>query len=257
MPVIRDAVEGALEMIELGGHKKLVFTPREKGELALYRKPQENREYIVAADAAEGIDVNAGRGKSNPDWSVAHVFDRDTGEQVARYRARSTPAEFGWQLYLLGIYYFWAGIIPEANGPGLAAIDALLRHGYPPTLLYHRDVTPDQDPAVRSDLLGFKTTVVTRPQMISLLDEALRTMAILIHDPITIAELHTFVVKPTGRAEHQYGQHDDCVIAAALGCVGIGEMPRRKKHLPAGQQLNSIRARRDKRDERGDRLKLM
>jgi hypothetical protein len=254
MPVVREAIEGGLEMLDLAGTKKLVFTPRDKGDIAMYRRPQENREYIVAADVSEGIDVNNGKGKADPDWSVAHVFDRDTGEQVARYRARATPAEFGWQLYMLGIYYHWAGIIPEANGPGLAAIDSLLAKGYPPAFVYHRIQAPDQDPGMRSDLIGFKTTLVTRPQMISLLDEALRQMSILIHDPLTLSELRTFVIKPNGRAEHQFGCHDDLVIALALACVGIAEMPRRqKKTLP----VSSSRRRIDKQDERGERRKLM
>jgi hypothetical protein len=260
MPVIRDAIEGALEMIELSGQKKLVFTPREKGELTLYRKPQEHREYIIPADAAEGIDVNEGGGKSDPDYAVAHVYDRDTGEQVAHLRARFTPAEFGWQLYLLGIYYYWAGIVPEANGPGLAAIDALLRHGYPPSAIYHRIRTPDQDPAERADLIGFKTTVVTRPQMISLLDEALRTQAVLVHHPNTVSELMTFAIKANGRAEHRYGCHDDEVITLGLGCVGIQEMPRRKKQnlrAEARPAINNYRTRHDKTDERGERLRLL
>jgi hypothetical protein len=256
MPVIREAMEGGLEMLDLGGQKKLLFTPRDRGELILYRKPLENREYLIGADSAEGIDVNEGKGKSDPDYAVAHVIDRDTGEQVARLRARFTPAEFGWQLYMLGIYYYWAGIVPEANGPGLAAIDALVRHGYPRDYIYHRVRKPDQDPVERADLIGFKTTQITRPQMISLLEEALRHATLLIHDPVTISELLTFVIKANGRAEHTYGCHDDTVIALALGCVGMQEMPRRKKVkllTSARPALNNYRTRHDKTDERGER----
>jgi len=260
MPVIRDGLEGGLEMQDIGGRKKLLFLPRERGELVIYRQPQANREYMIGGDASEGIDVNEGRGSPNPDYAVAPVLDRDTGEQVARLRARFTPSEFGWQLYLLCIYYNWAQIVPEANGPGLATIDALLRHGYPADLIYHRIRTPDQDPAERADLVGFKTTQVTRPQMLSLLDEALREMSVLVHNPNTLQELRTFVIKSNGRAEHQYGCHDDEVIALALALIGITQMPRKKmpKLLPdSHKKLNNYRTRQDGQDERGERLKLL
>lgn len=264
MPIIRDGLEGGLEMEEYSGRKRLIFLPRERGELVIYRKPEKNREYVGGADSSEGIDVNAIGGKSkgtaNPDFAVAQILDRDTGEQVARLRARFTPAEFGWQLFLLGVYYHWAQLVIEANGPGLATIDALRTHQYPADLLYHRIRTPDQDPAQRADLVGFKTTPVTRPQLISLLDEAIRSAAVLVHDPVSLDELRTFVIKADGRAEHQYGCHDDTVIGLGLACIGITQMPRKKtpQLLPdERKQLNNYRSRNDEADERGRRLKLL
>jgi hypothetical protein len=260
MPVVRDAIEGGLEMEELGGRKRLMFLPRERGEIVVFRKPQENREYVIGADVAEGIDVADGRGEAKPDYSVAQVLDRDTGEQVARFRARVQAAEFGWQLFMLGVYFNWAQIVPEANGPGLACIDELLRQSYPADLIYHRIRTADQDPRERADLIGWKTTAVTRPQLISLLDSAIREAAIIIRDPITVQECRTFVIKPNGKAEHQDSCHDDTVIALALGVVGIAQMPR--KRVPAlkpdsRMQVKNYRTRHDNQDERGMRLRLL
>lgn len=260
MPIVRNPIEGGMEMIEMPGRNKLAFAERERGELAIFRKPEQNREYMLGVDVAEGIDVTNGKGSANPDWSICHVFDRDTGEQVARYRARSTPSEFGWQVYMIGIYYYWAQIVPEANGPGLAFIDALVGHGYPVGLIYHRIDIADQDPQTRSDKIGFRTTVVTRPQMLSLLDEAIRTAAVIVHDPVTIAELRTFVIKPNGRAEGAFNCHDDTVIALALVVIGIQQMPRRPKPKPTepGRKLiNNWRRGSDHTDERGERLKLL
>jgi hypothetical protein len=226
MPVIRDAPEGNLHLEEFTGRKHIAFLPTERGALALYRRPQEGREYVIGADIAEGKDSNEGKGEADPDYTVLCVGDRDTGEQVARFRARVEPAEAGWQLYLLGVYFNWAGIVPERNGSGLAAIDGLLRHGYPSGLIYHRKRAMDQDPQERSDLIGFVTNLVTRPQIISHVDTALREATVLIHNPNTLQELRTFVIKANGRAEHQVGCHDDEVFALALMIVGIIEMPR-------------------------------
>lgn len=258
-PIVREALTGQLEMEEYGGRKKILFLPKERGDLVIYRKPQENREYMCGADVAEGLDINDGKGTPDPDWCVAQVHDRETGEQVARFRARITPAEFGWQLFLLLAYYNWAQIVPEANGPGLAAIDALLAHRYPADLIYHRIRTADQDPKERADLIGWKTTQVTRPQMISLLDDALRQAAILIHDPITQSELFTFVIKVNGRAEHQTSCHDDCVIAEALSVVGMVQMPAKKRQRfgPIDHaKVHNYKQRDDHRDERGTLHKL-
>jgi hypothetical protein len=59
-----------------------------------------------------------------------------------------------------------------------------------------------------------------------MLDEAIRQGAIHVHDPITQAELLTFVIKPNGKAEAQAGCHDDCVISLALTIVVCERMPR-------------------------------
>jgi len=79
---------------------------------------------------------------------------------------------------------------------------------------------------VRGDKIGWDTSGVSRPILISLLDELLRQMAITIHDPITQQELLTFIIKANGKAEHQSGCHDDTVIALALACIAITRMPR-------------------------------
>lgn len=260
MPIVRNPIEGGMEFIEMAGRNKLAFEARERGELVIFRKPEANREYIIGIDVSEGIDVTDGKGSANPDWSVMQVCDRDTGEQVARYRARSTPSELGWQCYMLAVYYYWAQIIPEANGPGLAFIDALVKHEYPSGLIYHRIDIADQDPQIRSDKMGYKTTPVTRPQLLSLLDEAIRTAALIIHDAMTVQELRTFVIKANGRAEHAYNCHDDCVISLALVLVGIQQMPRRPKPKligDAAKPINRWGKGRDQSDERGERLKFL
>jgi hypothetical protein len=223
---VADAPRGDLEIVTYGGERRIVFGQKDRGALVIYRRPQPGRHYVIGADVSEGIDANMGDGNPDADFSVAPVFDRDTGEQVAVWRGRVQPAEFGRTLDALARWYNNAGVVPEANGPGLACIDELLRAGYPSGLIYHRRDAPDGDPWTRSDLIGWKTTQVTRPQLVSKVDAALREGSIILHDPITISELNTFVIKTTGKAEAQSGCHDDCVIGLGLALVGIAEMPR-------------------------------
>jgi hypothetical protein len=226
MPVQRDITTGGLEEYTFGIEKRYSFMPREKGELAVFKRPAEGRSYIAGLDASEGKDANEGEGEANSDFGVCSVFDRDTGEQVAILRCRMEPPPFGAYVYALLRWYNDAALVPEANGPGLWCITEITKRGYPSALIYHRDQQPDEDPAQRTDLIGYKTTVVTRPILLSKLDQALRQMAIALHDPICIQELMTFLIRPNGRAEASSGNHDDTVIANALAVVGMERMPR-------------------------------
>lgn len=229
MRIERDAIEGRLELQELQGRKKLAFTPCVGGELTLFRRPSTEGEYVIGADTSEGIDVAEGKGQPDPDYSVADIGDRRTGEQVALYRARTEPTEFGYQLFLLGIYFNWAQICGEANGVGLAMLQKIIELSYPRDLIYHRDQTIDEDPAERSRQIGFRTTVTTRQLLITIIEDAIRESATHLRSPISVQEHRTFVIKANGRAEHQVKCHDDTVIAHALRLWGTVHMKPKKK----------------------------
>lgn len=256
MPLIHDAVRGGLEITETGVSRRIQFWPRDLGELTVFRKPDPAKTYVIGADSAEGIDANEGQGEADPDYAVAVVRERETGDQAATLRARIEPSEFGRYLALLGRWYNMAVIVPEINNTGIAAVDSLLAEGYPPGLIYHRLSQPDDDPKERADKIGWRTTVVTRPQLISWYDSAIREMSIYIRDPIVLQEAKTFVIKPNGRAEHQKGCHDDCVFADALSVIGIMQMPKPK--APADQPRPEIRryGQPAREDERGVRVRL-
>lgn len=228
MPLIHDAIVGGLETDTYAGTERIRFFPRERGELKLFRKPDEAKTYIIGSDSAEGIDTNDGKGEADTDFSVAIVRERETGDQAATLRARIEPAEFGRYLALLGKYYNNACQVPEINNTGISTVDALLQAGYAPSLIYHRLRAGDDDPKERVDKIGWRTTAVTRPQLISWYDAAIREMSIFIRDPVVAQEARTFVIKPNGKAEHSQGCHDDCVIADALTVVGIMQMPKPK-----------------------------
>jgi hypothetical protein len=230
MPIQRDPVCGELQIEQVGLERRPVFLPNQQGTgaLRIWRRPEKGRLYALGADCAQGLDINEGDGQADPDWSVGQVLDRDTGEQCAVLRARMMPGETGRYMAALGRFYNSAQICGERNpgGGGVSMLEAILNTDYPAGLIYHRPSTPDRDPQIRGDRIGWDTTGVSRPILISMLDEAIRQMAISIHDPITQQELLTFVVKATGKAEHQSGCHDDCVIALALCLVVIERMPR-------------------------------
>ncbi len=241
--IVTDGLVGDLEEQEIGTRTKVLFLENEdrRGALTVYKRPDPNRHYVIGADPASGIDILKGKaaGRNEPDWCVADVLDADTGEQVAKVRARLEPAPFAVYLYDLGRWYNWAFQVIEANRNGLGVIQEILRLEYPIGMLYHRDRKADD--RIRGELhqIGFMTDTVTRPQLISGLDQALRENSISIRDPNTIAELRTFMIPADGKAQGMQGCHDDAVFSLALAVVGLQHAPRvwpKPGMMPGGQQ---------------------
>jgi hypothetical protein len=234
MPVIDAPFAGQLEWHTTPVGQRIVRVPSENGPLKVWKQPQQGHRYVIGVDLAEGIDRSAVAGRAvlggeNPDFSVASVLDIDSGEQVAVLRGRIDPGTFADMVDLLGRWYNLAYLIPEANGPGLAFLAVLQRVHYPMGRVYHREPTPDERYSTENDTLldklGWKTTTVTRPQLVSALDGAIRELAIFLHDAVTVDECYSFIYKPNGKTEAQEGDHDDCVIATALAVIGIRSAP--------------------------------
>jgi hypothetical protein len=260
MPIQRDPAVGELTMNDIGaGEQRLIFLPGENGALRIWRRPEKGRVYALGVDCAQGLDIGEGDGETDPDWTVGQILDRDTGEQCAVLRARMMPGESGRYVARLGRYYNLAQICGERNpgGGGVSMLEAVLNADYPSSMIYHRPVAPDRDPQVRGDRIGWDTSGVSRPILISALDEALRQMAILVHDAVTQRELLTFVIKSTGKAEHEKGCHDDCVIALALALVVIEKMPRpRLPDAPVFPKVSHYGRPVERPDDRGRNVRI-
>ncbi len=224
--VRREALKGELGIDEIGNEKRIVFLPNDTGALSIYRMPERGRLYAAGADPSGGADANDGKGTPDPDWAVCEIGDRDTGEEAAVLRLRCMPGEFGRYVHRLAKFYNNAQVALERTGAGIGSLEALLNEQYPSSLIYHRPMAADQDPAVSSDKIGWQTDEVSRQQLVSLLDDAIRAASIYVNDPAVARELMTFIINPRGKAEAQKGGHDDCVIALALRCVVMARMPR-------------------------------
>lgn len=224
---VRAGTNGELSVIEQGPVKRMVFIPREdaRATLTIWRRPDAGCLYTASADPSEGKDVSSGKRGDNPDFAVIQVCDTLTGEQVARYRARTRPGPFAEDLALLGRWYNWAFLIPESNNTGF--IDALLQTGYPIEQMYNRKRDPTDRRTTQPQEIGFYTDGVSRPWLVGAAEDAIRTLSIQIHDQITINECQTFVVKPNGKHEHQDNCHDDCVITIGLLEIGRRSAPRK------------------------------
>ena len=95
----------------------------------------------------------------------------------------------------------------------------------------------------RVQRVGWKATTVTRPQLISRTDAAIREMSVWIRDQHTKQECCTYVIKPSGKVEGQTGCHDDEVTALGLAILGIEKFPdtARQTRAKEAQRIKQYR----------------
>ncbi len=177
--------------------ESIAFCQDPEGAVQVYAWPQEGHRYVVGGDTAgEGAD-----------FSVAQVVDGDTGQQVCTLRGQLDEDVYTRQVYCLGRFYHDALVAVEVNFSGYP-IRELEGLGYPQQYMRQR--------GEGGEAPGFRTTAGTRPMILAGLVEISREHPDWLWDRETIAEMLSFVRGSQGRAQAQFGAHDDCVMALAI-----------------------------------------
>ncbi|MFR0902187.1 MAG: hypothetical protein ACLSFO_00355 [Anaerovoracaceae bacterium] len=115
-------------------------------------------------------------------------------------------------MYCLGVYYKNALIAIEANFDSYPIME-LQRIGYGNQ--YVREAQ-DTYTGKLEKRFGFRTTVLTRPTIISRLVEIVRENTESLNDEDTIRELLTIVRNEKGKVEAPEGRHDDQMMGLAI-----------------------------------------
>lgn len=165
--------------------------------------------YVLGVDIAGiGIDYNAGK-----------VVNNITKKTCATLHIQNLNEDLlADQLYCLGQYYNNALIGVETNYSILTNRE-LEKLNYPN--IYFREKF-DSASSNYIKVKGFETNSKTRPLMIGELVKLLREDIDCECDEKTLRECLSFVKNSLGRAEAEYGSHDDLVISRAICCL-IGE----------------------------------
>lgn len=172
----------------------------------IYKDPDPDCFYVVGGDVSEGV--------TGGDYSVAIIFNRRTGEEVAFYRGLIAPDKFGEILNKWGRIYNNALMAPEVNNHGLTTITILKQLLYPS--MYFRPSKFEVVGAPWSDKLGWKTTKMTRTLMIDDFGQAIRDFDLIIHSKELLDEMVVFVYDRNNNCGAQDGFHDDCIFAACI-----------------------------------------
>ena len=168
--------------------------------------------YMLVADVARG---------DGQDYSVFHVINVNTMEQVAEYQGRIEPEQFVDLLINTGKEYGNALMVVENNNIGYTVCSRIVEKGYR-NLFYsnkssHEYVDANSAIGDSSAVVGFTTSVKTRPIIIAKLDELIRNGVIKINSARTVRELEKFIWV-NGRPEAQKGYNDDLVMSLAIAC---------------------------------------
>jgi len=174
------------------------------GDLRVYREPQPGRQYVVAADVAEGIGKDA---------STTVVLDKASADVCAVFWSDVIePGELGEHvLPQIGRMYNTAVVAPERANHGHATLKGLKDAGYP--RIYE----------AADKKLGWATTVATRPVLFDELAQGIRDGSLRTPDAAMVDECRTLIRDTDGKPRAKgkgkpppEGCRDDLFVAWAI-----------------------------------------
>ena len=189
--------------------EQAIFTRKAKSRLddiLIYESVNHEHVYQLGVDVSEG---------TSNDFSAISGFDCGTGEQVCSWRGKVPPDVLATKVALASRHFVNARIIPEVNGVGLALLTKLKELN----LNIYRRKQYDKATDKHSLILGWKTTMATKPLMIDNFLKMLRAGDIKIRDEIALNEMKTFVYTTESRKHGvgaEVGFFDDVLISVLL-----------------------------------------
>lgn len=188
--------------------------------MKVYKEPEKGERYTVGIDTATGLAT---------DYTAMQVLhNRLPFEQVAVFRAKWSVVDAALFANQLGRWYNDALTIVETNYPGNAVQDALIQtYRYPRN--YQAEQHLDESPNISSKY-GFTTTQASKWLLIREMISALGSGEIILHDPVTLDELGSYVyIEDKTKTGAAPGLNDDCVMAIMLAYHAAQLYPQRPK----------------------------
>ena len=163
---------------------------------------------MISADVARG---------DGADYSAFHVIDTQESEVVAEFKCKIPPDQFAVVLAEAGKRYNNATLVPESNTYGYAVLMKLKELEYP-AIYFAKE--KDRFAVMYGNgnigKGGFSTSGVSRPKILTKLEEVIRNKQITIRSSRLYEELKTFIWKGQ-KAQAMRGKNDDLVISLAIG----------------------------------------
>ncbi len=193
------------------------------GETWIWKKPEEGHQYIMA------VDVSRGDGE---DFSTIVILDFTTMEQVMEYQGKIQPDLLAQIVEEYGDLYSAYTVVDITGGMGVSTVLKLLEFEYK---RLHYDVPNSKilsskqkqmEAFKKNDKVPGLQVGSIRLQMISNLEEKIRTNQVKIRSVRMTQEMKTFVYK-NGRPDHMDGYHDDLLMAMAM-CLWVLEYSFKK-----------------------------
>jgi len=180
------------------------------GNLWIWEGVDYSKSYMVVADVARG---------DSTDYSAFHIFDIESCTQVAEYKGKISPGDFGQMLVGIASEYNEALLVIENANIGWATIEKVLEREYR-NLYYspknHLDTVESYMSKWERDQLvpGFTMSARTRPLVIAKMIEYLREHSVTLQSKRVMSEMRVFIWK-NGKAQAQERYNDDLIISCA------------------------------------------
>jgi hypothetical protein len=165
---------------------------------------------MVVADVARG---------DSTDYSAFHIFDVETCTQVAEYKGKISPKDFGNVLVGIASEYADALLVVENANIGWATIEQIMERQY--SNLYYSStsnmetVESYMTKYERDKLVpGFTMSMRTRPLVIAKMIEYIRDRSVTIQSKRLLAEMRVFIWK-NGKPQAQTNYNDDLIMSCA------------------------------------------
>ena len=180
------------------------------GNLWVWEGVDYAKSYMVVADVSRG---------DSTDYSAFHIFDIETCTQVAEYKGKLSPKDFGNVLVGIASEYNDALLVVENANIGWATIEQILEREY--RNIYYsstsnmESVESYMSKYERDKLVpGFTMSMRTRPLVIAKMIEYIREKSVTIQSKRLMSEMRVFVWK-NGKAQAQDRYNDDLLMSCA------------------------------------------
>lgn len=203
----------------IDANNRVRFVKDPNGPLTVFAQPSDDKEWGVYLAGGDPTHTTAG------DNACVQVINRRTLEQVAVYRRKIDPINFGKDMQRIGRYYGDALLAPERTGPGYATIGCIVSDNYP--FVYATQNVAKLQGFHTGDSYGWVTNMQTKHLAVSHLLKALldplvsvgnQVYGLVIHDEATFIEMRDYTTTEDGQGytNSDGSEYDDGVMAMAI-----------------------------------------
>ena len=189
------------------------------GYLLVWELPDEDEDYALGADVAEGLE--------HGDRSSFDICAKSDGRQVAKWFGHLDTKRYAHLIKHVGLWYNKAFVGVERNNHGHAVLQELVDI-YPNARIYHEEYIDREDTDIETQKVGWHTSAQSKPLLTSGLTDLLANDSDGIQWKGTVSELNIFVYDKKGRMGAQAGGFDDQVMSYMITQEMVARMPKRR-----------------------------
>lgn len=198
---------------ETAGSVEAVDTEEQQNTWLLWGAVRDGGDYAIGIDSMEGRLSDVNNPKSALDKDGMTVLDRTTGEVVAIYQGRTDQRELARQAWRAAVYFNEAYVGPEMPA-SMVLLGYFKERNYPN--LYNRSIHEDRLAEGESEVLGWRTTALTRKWLVDDFIVAAKEGAVKVVFSDLLDEMRSFARNQNGRCEAMPGEHDDLLFSAMI-----------------------------------------